>query len=397
MSLTRRSLLLLGGASLAAFAGLALAFAATSGPHVGEPVEAPTWARAVGHLAGPVVLPLLTLAACAALVLVGRLAAARFLLLAVTGAGALTYALKALLQALGADQDGGRISDFPSGHSAAITALAGALLVLAWPLARDTPPRLAAAVAALGVTVAVSWSRVAVGAHSVLDVAGGAALALAWLALCVVLWEPGRAGARSATRSALLVTLVGCIGLVALLAAAYGAVRREDVLLLQRIDAHAGSAVQDAGRVLEALGGRVVLPLVVVAVLALLLVRSCRGDALFLVVAAAGADLLVHGLRLAYEPERLLRFPESSRFPSGQATTAVAIYGALALLAASALRDRRAQVFAVAGGLALGGAVGASRLVLGTKAPSDVLAGFLLGGAWLSACVLVLRERPWTR
>lgn len=396
MSLSRRSLLLLGGASLAAFAGLALAFAATSGPHAGEPVEAPTWARAVGHLAGPVVLPLLTLAACAALVLVGRLAAARFLLLAVAGAGALTYTLKALLQALGADEDGGRISDFPSGHSAAITALAGALLVLAWPLARHTPARLAAAVAALGVTVAVSWSRVAVGAHSVLDVAGGAALALAWLALCVVLWEPVRAGARSATRSALLVTLVGCIGLVALLAAAYGAVRREDVLLLQRIDAHAGSAAQDAGRVLEALGGRVVLPLVVVAVLALLLVRSCRGDALFLVVAAAGADLLVHGLRLAYEPGRL-RFPESSRFPSGHATTAVAIYGALALLAASALRDRRAQVFAVAGGLALGGAVGASRLVLGTTAPSDVLAGFLLGGAWLSACVLVLRERPWTR
>jgi len=96
---------------------------------------------------------------CAVLVLAGRRADARFLLLAVGGAGVLTYVLKGILQLLGADHDDGRLSNFPSGHAA--------------------------------VAVAVGWSRVETGAHTALDVVGGAVLGVGWLAVCALLWAPG--------------------------------------------------------------------------------------------------------------------------------------------------------------------------------------------------------------
>lgn len=397
MKISPRALLVVSTAAFGAFATLAIAFAATSGPGGSGPTETPLWAQALGAAAGPVLLPLATLGLCAGLVLAGRLAASRFLLLAVAGAGALTYALKALLQALGADDDGGTISDFPSGHAAAVSALAGALLMLALPIARGRGARLLLAGGVVGVPAAVGWSRVASGAHTWLDIAGGATLAVGWVAVCLLLWGPQRAGSCGAARSALGVAFAACAGLVALLAAAYDAVAIEDARALERIDARTGDAAQGAARVLEALGGRVVLPLVLVASLAILLLRFRRGEALFVAVVAVGADLLVHALRLLDEPARTASgIPDSSRFPSGHATTAVAVYGVLALAVAGELRDRRAQALAVAGGLALGCAIGTSQLVLGTKAPSDVLAGCLLAGAWLSACVLV-RERAWAR
>jgi undecaprenyl-diphosphatase len=141
----------------------------------------------------------------------------------------------------------------------------------------------------------------------------------------------------------------------------------------------------DLASVSSALGEHAVLPLVAAVAFAALLATGRRHDALFLVVVALGADLLVHAGRHAYEPVRAVAATEMSRFPSGHTATAVAIWGALALILARG-RPTMQRVLVVAAGLTLGIGTGASRLVLDEAGASEVVAGVLLGLAWLALC-----------
>lgn len=83
---------------------------------------------------------------------------------------------------------------FPSGHTMAITVVCGALLIL-W---RPRGARLVAGVLVAGTVIAtVALSRIALGVHDLVDIAGGFALALMWLAICV--WIRARFRARRHT------------------------------------------------------------------------------------------------------------------------------------------------------------------------------------------------------
>ena len=76
-------------------------------------------------------------------------------------------------------------------------------------------------------------------------------------------------------------------------------------------------------------------------------------------------------------------------FPSAHAAGAMALYPLLGLLLGMLLSRRAGQAGAAAG-VALALLVGLTRLVLGVHWPSDVLAGWLLGGvvAWFAAAAL---------
>lgn len=86
-------------------------------------------------------------------------------------------------------------------------------------------------------------------------------------------------------------------------------------------------------------------------------------------------------------------------FPSGHTTDATAVYLTLALVVAiTVLRSPRARAGIVAAAMALAGAIGLSRLVLGVHWPSDVIAGWSLGlmtaTIVATTAVLIARTRP---
>ncbi len=83
--------------------------------------------------------------------------------------------------------------------------------------------------------------------------------------------------------------------------------------------------------------------------------------------------------------------PHSTSFPSGHAATGIAMFGALALIAAGRARSPAAAAGMLVLGFSIGVGVGASRVVLNVHFVSDVLAGFCVGLAWLCVC-LAARE-----
>ena len=131
-------------------------------------------------------------------------------------------------------------------------------------------------------------------------------------------------------------------------------------------------------------------------ILGLLLLRR-RQSALLL----AGILLSGMGLSLTIKvwvgrprPQWVAHLDDTSlqSFPSGHALNSTLFYLAVALLLAPFLRQRgeRWALYAVAASLSV--AIGVSRIALGVHYPTDVIAGWVIGAAWLWLCVVVARQ-----
>jgi membrane-associated phospholipid phosphatase len=147
------------------------------------------------------------------------------------------------------------------------------------------------------------------------------------------------------------------------------------------------------------LGGVVGMTIVITSVSVALLRRGRRREAVVLVVVALGSQALVLSAKAGYERERpdvgsAIELPASFSFPSGHATTGVAVFGLLGVYAAALATTRGRRIAAVCAGLAVGGLIAASRVILNVHYLADVLAGACLGLSWLCACLLV---EAWLR
>lgn len=162
-----------------------------------------------------------------------------------------------------------------------------------------------------------------------------------------------------------------------------------------------GSWLTALMRAVTALGNVPVLAGVSVASAVLFARRRRAYEAVLVLLAFVGAQILSAGLKVGFERERpFFADPRATEttfsFPSGHALGSLAVYGALAYVGFRELGSRRGRWAALATAAALVAAIGFSRLYLGVHYLSDVLAGFSGGLAWLAACVLALhlhRER----
>jgi undecaprenyl-diphosphatase len=138
-------------------------------------------------------------------------------------------------------------------------------------------------------------------------------------------------------------------------------------------------------------GNYVTLAVTLGGALALFWGRRPR-TAVCLMAVALLSYLLSEGVRAAVARPRpdvrwaRIKRPASASFPSGHTFDATAIYGALALTAARAVRRRLAQALIVLAGLGVAAVVGVSRVYLGVHYPLDVVGGWAggLGFAFLA-------------
>jgi undecaprenyl-diphosphatase len=145
--------------------------------------------------------------------------------------------------------------------------------------------------------------------------------------------------------------------------------------------------MEEMGRDLTALGGFTILTgLTVVSMGLMLLYGRVRLSLLTLVAITGGMqasawlkslfgrprpDLVPHGVLVT-----------SASFPSGHAMMAAVVYLTLGVMLARTQPSRKVRLYIVSLSVIIALLVGCSRVYLGVHWPTDVLAGWTLGGAW---------------
>ena len=197
----------------------------------------------------------------------------------------------------------------------------------------------------------------------------------------------------------------GLFGLQAVLSDAIhdsgGGATRLDTAVAAFAVGHRTPVLTAVAETLNVGGGLAGLTVLAAVVATALLARHRRLEAALVLAAPAAAGLLGNASKLGYDRARppvaghLVTVTDSS-LPSGHTLDATIVLGVLALVVLSLVHGRlaRAAVIAVAcAGIAV---AGAARVYLGVHWATDVVAGWLLGGAWVafSAAVLLLLTSP---
>nr|WP_240527635.1 phosphatase PAP2 family protein [Bacillus cereus] len=137
-----------------------------------------------------------------------------------------------------------------------------------------------------------------------------------------------------------------------------------------------------------------VLCLIVMFVLYKVLKR--RSDCLLFIAAILGSNVLFISLKFLVQRERpsLHRLIEETgySFPSGHSTIAFAFYGTVLFLLWRHVHVqwKRAILTVIAAMMVL--SIGISRIYVGVHYPSDVLAGFLIAGFWITLVIGIYQK-----
>jgi undecaprenyl-diphosphatase len=161
--------------------------------------------------------------------------------------------------------------------------------------------------------------------------------------------------------------------------------------------------LEEMGRDFTALGGGSVVGLVT-AVVSLFLALTRRWSLILLILTVVvGSILLNQGLKAGFNRPRPDLVPHGmvvyqASFPSGHAMLAASVYLTLGALLARLQQQRRQAIFIMSIAILVTVLVGISRIYLAVHWPSDVLAGWVAGSIWATACWLAAWQlRQWRR
>lgn len=157
-----------------------------------------------------------------------------------------------------------------------------------------------------------------------------------------------------------------------------------------------GVAVRLAGD-LTALGNDTSLWIATLVAAGWLAVAGRRRALAHLLVATAGGGLLTATLKQLVgraRPDLVAHLVavHSPSFPSGHAADTAFVFATLAMVAASPGTAPAERRYLMAAALLLSVSVGVTRVILGVHWPSDVLAGWAIGGLWAAACARMLQR-----
>lgn len=319
-------------------------------------------------------------------------------------------------------------ASFPSGHAMVSIVTFGMLALLALPaVRRRARPWVVAA--ALLIALAVGFTRLALGVHFVTDVLAGWALGAGLLAVTTAAFrawqhdhserpdealdpldvEPHDGPHLAPSGQAVLppgrFTLLRLLGVAAALAAALfalgllvtavlgdSAIGRFDRSMTQALVEARTPALTDVLTTISMLSGTpmVIAVSLTLAVVALAVTASWR-PVVFVLVTVLGELSIYFVVSRTVDRMRppvadlTSGLPTAASWPSGHATAAAAIYGALAALVITLARSRwRWAVLVVP--VLVAPAIAVSRVYVAAHYPTDVVAGLVLGTVWVLAC-----------
>jgi undecaprenyl-diphosphatase len=153
--------------------------------------------------------------------------------------------------------------------------------------------------------------------------------------------------------------------------------------------------LEEMMRDFTALGSTGVLTVMVLAIAGFLAMTRKGVAALFVLVSVAGGVLIGQTMKWAYARPRPELVPHGAEvftasFPSGHSMMAAVVYLTVGALLARTQADRGVKAYILVVAVLLTVLVGVSRVYLGVHWPTDVLAGWALGGLWALVCLMAM-------
>jgi undecaprenyl-diphosphatase len=153
--------------------------------------------------------------------------------------------------------------------------------------------------------------------------------------------------------------------------------------------------LEEMMRDFTAIGSTGVLTLMVLAIAGFLAMTRKTHAALFVLVSVGGGVAISQTLKWVFGRPRPELVPHGAEvytasFPSGHSMMSAVVYLTLGALLARTQSDLAVKTYVLVVAVVLTVLVGVSRVYLGVHWPTDVLAGWSLGGVWALMCWLVM-------
>jgi undecaprenyl-diphosphatase len=153
--------------------------------------------------------------------------------------------------------------------------------------------------------------------------------------------------------------------------------------------------LKEAMRDITALGSTSVLSIIVAGVVSFLVVTGLRHAAVMVAASVVSGVILSNSLKALFSRARPEFMPHdmvvyTASFPSGHTTLSAVVYLTLGALLCRTQASAAVKTYILCCAAFLTGIVGFSRVYLGVHWPTDVIAGWLVGGTWALLCWFVM-------